>query len=385
LTQSTGRRRRLSREQQHELWRRWKQGESLATIGRALATQRRCLYQVVARAGGIVPRPRTRAVRALSVVEREEISRGLAASQSIRAISRTLGRPPSTISREVARNGGRDAYRADAAERAAWQRAQRPKRCRLAQHPAVRRAVATKLAARWSPEQIAGWLARTYPDEPTMRVSTETIYRSLYVQARGVLKRELTAHLRWRRSIRRSQLASTVGQGRGQIIDAVSIAERPPAIEDRALPGHWEGDLFAGAKNSYIATLVERHSRFVLLVKVPGKDTTSVITALIRRVQHLPAGVMASLTLDRGLEFAQHKRFTIATDVAVYFCDPQSPWQRGSNENTNGLLRQYFPHGSDLTSITQRVLDRTALQLNTRPRKTLDYRTPAEVLSEALH
>jgi len=385
LTVSTGRRRRLAREQQQELWRRWKRGESLVSIGRALATQRRCLYTVVARAGGIAPRPRTRADRALRFAEREEISRGLAAHQSVRAISRTLQRPPSTISREIARNGGRAAYRADAADRAAWERARRPKRCRLAQHPPLRRAVATRLARNWSPEQIAGWLANAYPTEPTMRVSAETIYRSLYIQARGVLKRELTSHLRRRRSIRRSRLASTEGQGRGQIIDAVSIVERPPEVEDRALPGHWEGDLVAGARNSYIATLVERHSRFVLLVKVPGKDTASVITALIRRVQHLPAGVMESLTLDRGLEFAQHKRFTVATDVAVYFCDPQSPWQRGSNENTNGLLRQYFPRGTNLTPVTQRQLDRIALQLNTRPRKTLAYRTPAEALAEALH
>jgi IS30 family transposase len=242
--------------------------------------------------------------------------------------------------------------------------------------------VAEKLAAQWSPQQISGWLVTTYPNEPTLRVSAETIYRSLYVQARGVLKRELTAHLRRRRSVRRNQHASTANQGRGQIIDAVSIAERPASIDDRAIPGHWEGDLLAGAKNSYVATLVERRSRFVLLVKVPGKDAARVMTALIHHVQQLPAGLMRSLTVDRGLEFAQHKRFSVATDVAVYFCDPRSPWQRGSNENTNGLLRQYLPHGTDLQPLTQATLDSIACRLNTRPRKTLGYRTPAATLAD---
>lgn len=376
--------RRISAQQQRELWTRWKRGESLVTIGHALSIQPRCLYVVVARHGGIVPPHRTRSARMLSGTEREEISRGVAAGQGVREMARALGRAPSTISREIARNGGRLQYRAERADDAAWHRARRPKCCRLAEQPTLCGVVAAKLEAKWSPQQIAGWLVNAYPDDPQMHISAETIYRSLYVQARGVLKKELTRHLRRRRSVRRSRHASTAGQGRGQIIDAVSIAERPPSIEDRAIPGHWEGDLFAGAKNSYIATLVERQSRFVLLVKVPGKDTQSVIAALIRQVRQLPTGLMASLTLDRGLEFAQHKRFTIATDVAVYFCDPQSPWQRGSNENTNGLLRQYFPHGADLGPVHQASFDAVANELNTRPRKTLGYQTPAAILAASV-
>jgi IS30 family transposase len=251
----------------------------------------------------------------------------------------------------------------------------------LATRPRLQRVVATKLRADWAPQQIAAWLVRQYPDDPMMRVSHETIYRTLYVQARGALKHELLQHLRRRRTMRRSSRASLAGDGRGEIVDAVSIAERPPSVDDRALPGHWEGDLFGGARHSHIATLVERRSRYVLLVRLTGGDTTSVTRALIRRVRHLPVGLMQSLTWDRGHEMAQHKRFTIATDVQVYFCDPQSPWQRGSNENTNGLLRQYFPHRTDLTPVTQRQLDAVAKRLNTRPRQTLDWRTPAEVLA----
>jgi len=336
----------------------------------------------VARRGGIAPPPRTRARRALSVAEREEISRGLAGHLTIRGIARTLGRPPSTISREIARNGGRRQYRATAADAAAWRRAERPKRCWLADQPRLRDVVAAKLTEAWSPEQISGWLPTTYPNEPAMRVSPETIYRSLYLQARGVLKKELTAYLRRHRGLRRSRHASRAEDNRGRILDAVSIAERPASVEDRAVPGHWEGDLLAGARNSYVATLVERRSRFTLLVQVPNKETQSVTAALIRQVQQLPAGLMASLTVDRGREFSQHARFTVATDVAVYFCDPQSPWQRGSNENTNGLLRQYFPHGMDLTPVSQAALDQVAHALNTRPRKTLGYRTPAAVLAD---
>jgi len=217
-----------------------------------------------------------------------------------------------------------------------------------------------------------------------MRVSHETIYKSLFIQARGVLQKELTRHLRSRRVMRRSKIASTAGQPRGQIIDAVSIRDRPAEIEDRAVPGHWEGDLLAGGKNTHIATLVERQSRFVMLVHVEGKDSDSVVKALVRQVQQLPQGLMASLTWDRGMELAQHKRFSIATAVDVYFCDPQSPWQRGSNENTNGLLRQYLPKGSDLSVYSQNDLDAIALRLNTRPRKTLGFRTPGSMLAEAV-
>ncbi len=299
----------------------------------------------------------------------------------MRAIAQALGRAPSTVSREITRNGGLDAYRAVDADAAAWSRARRPKLCKLATALRLRTVIAAKLAAKRSPAQIAGWLVTTYPDDPTMQLSHETIYRSLFVQARGVLKRELTAHLRTRRRMRRSKRATTKGQPRGQIVDAVSIAERPASIEDRAVLGHWEGDLLSGARNPHIATFVERTSRYVQLVRVSGKDTTTVVSALIRAVQRLPDGLMASLTWDRGLEMAQHVRFSVATDVAVYFCDPQSPWQRGTNENTNGLLRQYFPDGTDLSRVTQRQLDAVARALNTRPRKTLQFRTPAAILA----
>lgn len=217
-----------------------------------------------------------------------------------------------------------------------------------------------------------------------MHVSHETIYRTLYVQARGALKKELTAHLRRRRLMRRSRAATTRGHGQGQLIDIVPLSERPPSAADRAVPGHWEGDLLAGTKTSQIATLVERHSRFLMLVRVPARDTSTVVSALARRVRRLPASLKQSLAWDRGKEMAQHQRFTVATDVQVYFCDPRSPWQRGSNENTNGLLRQYFPKGMDLTTVTQRQLDAVALKLNTRPRETLNWRTPADTLAAAV-
>ena len=367
-----------------ELWTRFKAGESFSAIGRALGKHVGSVYSVVRSHGGIAPRVRRRASGALTQRERETISRGLSAGETVRAMARTLRRAPSTISREIIRNAGPHRYRALDAEARAWHQAKRPKRCRLATNALLRAVVAAKLRANWSPAQITGWLVIEHPDDPSMRVSHETIYRSLFVQARGALKRELTAHLRTRRPLRRSKRATKAGQARGQIVDAVSIAERPPSIEDRAIPGHWEGDLLAGAKNTHIATLVERKSRYVQLVRVAGKDTTSVVNALIREVRRLPAGLMASLTWDRGLELAQHRRFAVATDVAVYFCDPQSPWQRGTNENTNGLLRQYLPDGTDLSTYTQRDLNRIAKQLNTRPRKTLGFRTPAAILAEGV-
>lgn len=373
--------RRLSTTQLRELWTRWKDGQTLEEIGRALARPPASVYSVLRRHGGIAPRERTRAAHTLCMAEREEISRGLVAGMSVRVMARQLGRAPSTISREIRRHGGAHAYRAALADRAAWRNARRPKPCRLASAPRLRRLVAARLHADWSPEQIARWLVMTYPDDPTLRVSHETIYRTLYVQARGALKQELVAHLRRQRALRHSRASSRAGRGQGQIIEAISIAERPGTVEDRALPGHWEGDLLAGNKRSNIATLVERHSRYVLLVRLRQRDAASVAHALIRRVRHLPAGLMQSLTWDRGLEMAHHRRFTIATDVQVYFCDPRSPWQRGSNENTNGLLRQYFPKGMDVSHITQRQLDAVAKKLNTRPRETLGWRTPADVLS----
>jgi IS30 family transposase len=318
---------------------------------------------------------------ALTLSEREEISRGLATGRSTRLIAGRIGRSPSTVSREVVRNGGPRQYRAAQAERDAWDRALRPKRCRLATHGRLRRLVATKLALDWSPEQISGWLEQRYPGDETLRVSHETIYRSLFIQARGVLKKELLGHLRSRRMMRRSKKSTTGGQSRGQIVDAVSIRERPAEIEDRAMPGHWEGDLLSGASNTHIATLVERQSRFTMLVKLAGKDTVSVVNALSQQVRRLPAELRQSMTWDRGMELANHKDFTIATDVKVYFCDPQSPWQRGTNENTNRLLRQYLPEGTDLSKFTQRQLNAIAQRLNQRPRKTLGFQTPARTLS----
>lgn len=382
--EQVGRRRALSMAARADLWARWKAGESMSDIGRALGKPPASIFALLAVHGGIARPPRRRAPRALTEAEREQISRGLAAEQSLRAIARTLRRPGSTISREVKRNGGRTHYRALDAERGAWRRAERPKPCRLAQESKLRALVAAKLQLEWSPEQIAGWLKRDYPHDARMHISHETIYRTLYVQARGALKKELIAHLRRRRPMRRSRRYSTAGQPRGQIIDAVSITERPPSVEDRAVPGHWEGDLLAGAKNSHIATLVERQSRFVQLLKVRSKQAETVARALTRHVQRLPDGLMESLTWDRGLEMAHHHRFTVATNVAVYFCDPQSPWQRGTNENTNGLLRQYFPKGTDLSTVTQAQLNAIARRLNTRPRKTLAFMTPAEKLAETV-
>lgn len=374
----------LSDAQKAELWRRWKDGQLLSDIGCALGKHAGSVHGVISLQGGIVPAARRRSRLALTLAEREEISRGLAAQISIRRMAAGIGRAPSTVSREITRHGGLSQYRASQADSRAWDRAQRPKPCRLATHNRLRDFTAAKLALDWSPQQIAGWLEQQFPDDATMWVSHETIYRSLFIQARGVLKKQLVGHLRSRRVMRRSKNASTQGQPRGQIIDAVSIRERPAEIEDRAIPGHWEGDLISGSRNSHIATLVERHSRFTMLVKVAGKDTTSVVNALSKQVRRLPTELRRSLTWDRGMELAQHKDFSIATGVKVYFCDPQSPWQRGTNENTNRLLRQYFPKGTNLAGFTQRDLNRIALRLNQRPRKTLGFRTPARILNNSV-
>jgi len=366
------------------MWDRWQKGESLNSIARLFDRHHSAIRGILVRTGGIRPAEKRRSRLALTQAEREEISRGVVAGRSLRSIAASLGRAPSTVSREINRNGGRRRYRANDADQAAWDQAHRPQTCKLVQNRALARIVASKLQLQWAPRQIAGWLKYTYPHNENFHVSHETIYLSLFVQTRGVLKKALIAHLRRRKRMRRPKLASTAGQGCGRIIDAVSIRERPAEAEDRAVPGHWEGDLLSGARNSHIATLVERQSRFVLLVRLPGKDTTRVVHALSQAIRALPEGLMVSLTWDRGLELAAHKTLTVATQVQVYFCDPQSPWQRGTNENTNRLLRQYFPKGTDLSVYSQADLNRTALQLNQRPRKTLDFRTPAEVLNESV-
>ena len=370
--------RKISAAESAEIWDRWQRGEALKLIGRAFGRYSSAIFAHLKPTGGIRPAPRRRAARMLSLAEREEISRGLARGASLRSIACSLGRAASTVSRELRRNGGAERYRATTADRRAWDRALRPKPCKLAMHKPLRRIVAGKLEQNWSPEQIAGWLKRTYPDDEAYRVSHETIYRSLFVQARGVLKKELQAHLRSQRAIRRSRHANAKGDQRGKIVDAVSIRERPASVEDRAVPGHWEGDLICGSGSSHIVTLVERHSRYVMLAKIAAHDSRTVVGALIEQARRLPDELLKTLTWDRGSEMAEHKRFTLATDVAVYFCDPRSPWQRGSNENTNRLLRQYLPKGTDLSVHSQERLDEIARELNARPRKTLDYETPAE-------
>jgi IS30 family transposase len=361
-----------------EIWDRWQKGEGLKSIGRVFGKSSGSIFSHISPTGGIRPPPRRRSRLALTLTEREEISRGLVNGHSLRVIACSLGRAPSTVSREIARNGGLGGYRAVASDRQAWHRALRPKACKLATHPHLRRVVAMLLRRNWSPQQIAGWLRRIHPDDEAFWVSHETIYRSLFVQARGVLKKALIEHLRSHRPIRRSRHATAKADLRGRIPDMMSISERPATVEDRAVPGHWEGDLLTGSANSYLVTLVERQTRYVMLAKIANRDTQSVVTALIKQAKQLPEELYQSLTWDRGKELTDHKRFTMATDIAVYFCDPQSPWQRGSNENTNRLLRQYLPRGTDLSVHSQVRLNRVARELNERPRKTLDYETPAE-------
>ena len=360
------------------MWERWRKGESLQKIAQLFDRNHSSVQGILAETGGIRPAQRRRSKRALTLVEREEISRAAMAGHSIRSTALSLGRAPSTVSREIQRNGGSEYYRASRAEQAAWDRACRPKACKLAMHRTLAHIVAEKLQRQWSPEQIAGWLKRTYPDDTSYQVSHETIYRSLFIQSRGALKKELLEHLRRTRVMRRSRHHTQKTSDHGRITDTVSIRERPATIEDRAVPGHWEGDLLFGSRNSQIATLVERQTRYVMLVKVENKTTETVVSALIKHARRLPQELYKSLTWDRGKEMAGHRRFTLATDIKVYFCDPQNPWQRGTNENTNGLLRQYFPKGTDLSAFSQAKLNAVATRLNERPRKTLGYETPAE-------
>lgn len=360
------------------MWEHWRKGESLQQIAQLFDRNHSSVQRILAETGGIQPKQRRRSSLALTLAEREEISRSVVAGDSIRAIANRLGRAPSTISRELKRNGGMQGYRANNADQLAWERAHRPQICKLVRNRELAQVVASKLRLQWSPEQIAGWLKHVYAVNRDYQVSHETIYRSLYIQARGALKRELLEHLRRSRAMRRSRHHTMKTDDHGRICDTVPISERPATVEDRAIPGHWEGDLLFGSANSQIATLVERQSRFVMLVKVASKDTEAVINALIRHAGKLPQELYKSLTWDRGKEMADHTRFTVATDIKVYFCDPQSPWQRGSNENTNGLLRQYFPKGIDLSAYSQAKLNAVARRLNERPRKTLDFDTPAE-------
>jgi IS30 family transposase len=360
------------------MWERWRRGESLQAIAELFDRNHSAIGGILATTGGIRPLPRTRAASALKLSEREEISRGVMAGRSMRTMAYALGRAPSTVSREIGRNGGRRTYRASEADALAWQRARRPKRCKLAQNRALARLVAEKLRLEWSPRQVAGWLKRTYPQNETRQVSHETIYRTLFIQARGALKKELLQHLRRTRAMRRSRHHTQKTAHHGRITQTVSIRERPAEAADRAVPGHWEGDLLFGSHNSQIATLVERKTRYLMLARVASKDTETVIDALIEQAHKLPRELYKSLTWDRGKEMADHRRFSLATDVKVYFCDPQRPWQRGSNENTNGLLRQYFPKGMDLSDIHQNKLNAIARRLNERPRETLGFETPAE-------
>ena len=373
-----------SASQKELMWKRWKEGWTLHQIAHLFNRFHSSVHRILAETGGIRPPDRRRSSLALTLAEREEISRALVIGHSIRAIAARIGRAPSTVSREIERNGGQSGYRANQADCAAWDRAHRPKRCKLAQNRGLAGIVADKLRLLWSPEQIAGWLKHTYPGDESHHVSHETIYRSLFIQARGALKKELLEHLRRTRGMRRSRHYTQKTAIHGQIADAVSISERPACVEDRAVPGYWEGDLVFGSGNSQIATLVERQTRYAMLVKLDGKDSQTVVKALIKNARKLPQELYKSLTWDRGTEMHAHKQFTMATDIQVYFCDPQSPWQRGTNENTNGLLRQYFPKGTDLSMHGAEEIAAVAAALNARPRKTLDWKTPAEALDQWL-
>jgi len=366
------------------MWERWRKGESLQHIAELFDRNHSSIQRILAETGGIRPKQRSRSGLALTLAEREEISRAVVAGHSIRSIATSLGRAPSTVSREIKRNGGQECYRASLSDQAAWDRGRRPKTCKLAKNRTLAHLVADRLQMQWSPEQIAGWLRRNYPGDENYQVSHETIYRSLFIQARGALKKELLGHLRRTRAMRRSRHHTQKTDDHGRILDTVSISERPAIVEDRAVPGHWEGDLLCGTNGSQIATLVERHTRYVMLVRVAKKDTETVINALIKNARQLPQELYKSLTWDRGSEMADHKRFTLATDIKVNFCDPQNPWQRGTNENTNGLLRQYFPKGTDISTYSQAKLNAVARRLNTRPRKTLNYETPAERFSQSV-
>ena len=372
----------MDQDKKNTIWKQWKAGSPMSEIAQKVSKPPATIFSYLRYHGGIQPRSRFRSNRVLSFRDREQIPRGLAAGESVRSIAISLDRSPSTISREINRNGGASSYLALDADQAAWKRAKRPKSLLLATNINLKKLVTSKLLIDWSPEQISGWLKIEFPEDESLRVSHETIYKSLFIQTRGLFRKEMRSHLRTKHKFRHSKQLRTAS--RGQIVDAVSISDRPAEVADRAIPGHWEGDLIAGASNSYIATLVERTSRFTILVKVSDKSTNVVVAAISKQMMRLPKLVKQSLTWDRGTELASHAKFTLATDMAVYFCDPSSPWQRGTNENTNGLLRQYFPKRTCLSNRTQRQLDAVAKQLNTRPRKTLGFETPADKLNQVL-
>jgi len=377
---------RFSPEDRQTIWGMREAGVPVKRIAKHLGRQNSSLRRFIADAGGRRPTARERSALRLSLAEREEISRGLAAGDSIRAIADALGRSPSTVCREVNANGGRKKYRALVADRAASRRALRPRRAKLAQCRRLRGVVERKLEAKWSPQQISAWLALEYPDRPEMQVSHETIYQSLFVQSRGALRKELHSCLRSGRAMRRAKAYVKANHiGAGQLRNMVMISERPAEVKDRAVPGHWEGDLIFGKKMTSIGTLVERRSRYVMLLKLPnGHGAEAVRKAMTKRILTLPAQLRRSITWDQGKEMAEHVRFTVETGVQIYFCDPKSPWQRGSNENTNGLLRQYLPKASDLSQCSQRELDAIARSLNTRPRQTLGWMTPSQAFAEAV-
>ena len=376
----------LSECEQERVWKLWGTGMALRAVARKLGARPEYVRRYVVSVGGVKPASRRRSVRCLARREREEISRGLARGDGFRAIGMAIGRSHTTVAREVNRNGGRDGYRAEAADAAAWERARRPKRSKLAVNSRLREVVEAKLELDWSPEQVSAWLGCTYPGELAMQVSHETIYLSLFVQSRGALRHELCEHLRGGRRTRRPRRNRQGVQGQGQIREMVMISERPAEVEDRAVPGHWEGDLLLGKRPTGIATLVERTSRYTQLVALPdGYRAEPVRAALAQSISSLPAQLFRSLTWDQGKEMAEHVRFTVQSGVRVYFCDPSSPWQRGTNENTNGLLRQYFPQRSDLGGISQEQLDAVAARLNGRPRKTLGWMTPAERFAQLQH
>jgi IS30 family transposase len=374
--------RRFTGDERAEIWDRIRTGESTPSIAASFSRYPSAIRKLLMATGGVRPGERHRSERNLSLDEREEISRGLATGSSLRSIAARLGRAPSTVSREVLRNGGVGVYRASPADRRADRQARRPQTAKLARCPRLRHRVEAKLELEWSPMQISRWLAIEHAQDPEMRVSHETIYLSLYVQGRGALRKELHQALRTGRALRRPK--RQLPSGRGVIPNMVMISERPAEVEDRAVPGHWEGDLILGSAKTCIGTLVERSTRYVMLMKLEKNTAEQVRLAMSKKIRSLPTDLRRSITWDQGKEMAEHLKFTVSTGVQIYFCEPSSPWQRGTNENTNGLLRQYFPKGTNLSVHTQAELNAVARRLNGRPRQTLNWVAPSQALAEVV-